>query len=38
MHTDDIEKIKNKNYELKYVENLSFYRYNFKAYELIRFD
>ncbi len=38
MHTDDIEKIKIKNYELKYVENLSFDRYNFKAYELIRFD
>ncbi len=34
MHTDDIEKIKSRNFDLKYVENLSFDRYTFRAYEL----
>ena len=38
MHTDDIEKIKNRNYELRYIENLNFDRYTFKAYELIEQD
>lgn len=35
MHTDDIEKIKTENYDLKYVENLTFDRYTVRAYELI---
>ena len=32
VHTSDMEKIKK--YELRYIENLSFDRYTFKAYEL----
>ena len=35
MHTDDIEKIKNADFDLKYIENLNFDRYTFRAYELI---
>ena len=34
MHTDDIEKINEKDYTLRYIENLSFDRYTFRAYEL----
>ena len=35
VHVDDIEKIKNGNYDLRYIENLNFDRYTFRAYELI---
>lgn len=38
VHVDDIEKIKKENYELRYIENLMFDRYTFRAYELIGRD
>lgn len=36
VHTDDIEKIKSKGYEIHYKENYCFDRYTFKAYVLNR--
>ncbi len=38
MHVNDIKKIKDDNFDLKYIEDLMFDRYIFRAYELITKD
>ena len=38
VHTNEIAEIEEKKYELRYIENLAFDRYTFRAYELIRKD